>query len=161
MIPIEEHHILSRTDIADELADVRARVHRNNVNQQLIGLECQVIHKGQITSFWCKDILAIRTDPVSSSPSIDGKGLKLTVRVQNPVISAGPADPVSELNTEAVVVRTPLYCRPCIIDELIPNETIWSAKYIDVIIPPIEISSKGLRLTTKAGFGKAGPCCVV
>jgi hypothetical protein len=110
------------------------------VNQQLIGLECQVVDNCHDFGLRRKDVLTIRTDPVTGSPSINGKGLETNVGMQNPVIRTGPADPFVEFDAEAVPARTLLDCYLCIIDELLPDETIRSAKHIVMIVPLTEIT---------------------
>ncbi len=163
MIPIEEHDILSSTDITDELADVRAGVHRpNDQNNPIITVFVfHLVNDCQDPGFRGEHILSIGTDPVSSSPSIDGKGLKLTIRVQNSVIRAGPSDPVLELNAEAVVARVFLDCHLSIINDLVQNESVIRVEHFIVIDPPAEITSECLGLATETSSRKASPNCVV
>lgn len=159
MIPIEEHDILSFTDITNKFTDVRTGVHRsdNQSDPIILVLVFHLVDNGKDLGLRGEDIFAIRTDPVTSSPSINSKGLETSVGMQNPVISTGPADPVLELNAEAVVARTLFDRHFCIIDELLSDETIRSAEHIIVIDPLTEIPSESFGPAPEAGSCKTSP----
>lgn len=163
MIPVEEHDILSRTNIADELTDVRSGVHRSD-NQSDLAIRVLVFHlvdNCEDLGLRGEDILAIRTNPEARCTTIDFEGFESTVIMQHPVIRAGPSDPVLELNAEAILFAPLLDCHLSIINDLVQNEFVIRVEHFIVIDPPAEITSECLGLATETSSRKASPNCAV